>query len=148
MGKKIIRNQPESFFRSNLTRTKVLQLIEKNFDAKGCKSVSVACQLPSLNHPVVIETYDFSSIVYSLLTGDPILRRNESLDLTDNPFYSKWKYTYSSEISNLVLDEEGKVDHLKEMLNNCFVNGFSGIKFADLIRGIMAQLLPKNVYTY
>jgi hypothetical protein len=53
---------------------------------------------------------------------------------SDNPFHSKWKHTNASEIANLVL--EGEVDHLKDMSYHCFQNGFSGIKFADPIRGI------------
>jgi hypothetical protein len=51
------------------------------------------------------------------------------LEQSDNPFYSKWKHTNATEISNLVL--EGEV-----MSYHCFLNGFSGIKFADPIRGI------------
>jgi hypothetical protein len=56
------------------------------------------------------------------------------LEQSDNPFHSKWKYTNASEIANLVL--EGEVDRLKDMSYHCFQNGFSGIKFADPIRGI------------
>jgi hypothetical protein len=56
------------------------------------------------------------------------------LEQSDNPFHLKWKYTNASEIANLVL--EGEVDRLKDMSYHCFQNGFSGIKFADPIRGI------------
>jgi hypothetical protein len=56
------------------------------------------------------------------------------IEQSDNPFYSKWKHTHASEISNLVL--KGEVDRLREMSYHCFQNGFSGIKFADPIRGI------------
>jgi hypothetical protein len=71
---------PKVYTRANLTRTKALQVFEKNFDAKGCKPISVVCRLPSLNHPVTIQTFDFISAVYSLLT-DPVLMREENLDL-------------------------------------------------------------------
>jgi hypothetical protein len=57
-----------------------------------------------------------------------------SLEQSDNPFHSKWKFTNATQISNLVL--EGKADQLKEMSYHCLENGFSGIKFADPIRGI------------
>jgi hypothetical protein len=57
-----------------------------------------------------------------------------SLEQSDNPFHSKWRFTNATQISNLVL--EGKADQLKEMSYHCFENGFSGIKFADPIRGI------------
>jgi hypothetical protein len=56
------------------------------------------------------------------------------IEQSDNPFYSKWKHTHASEISNLV--SEGEVDCLKDMSYHCFQNGFTGIKFADPIRGI------------
>jgi hypothetical protein len=56
------------------------------------------------------------------------------LEQSDNPFYSKWKHTNATEISNFVL--EGEVHQLKDTLYHCFLNGFSGIKFADPIRGI------------
>jgi hypothetical protein len=83
---------PKVFFRSNLTRKKALQIIEKNFDAKGCKPIPVICQLPSLKHQVTIQTYDFISAIYSLLTN-PVLMREENLDLNvirnknKNPLY-------------------------------------------------------------
>jgi hypothetical protein len=56
------------------------------------------------------------------------------LEQSDNPFYSKWKHTNATEISNLVL--EGDAHQLKDMSYHCFLNGFSGVKFADPIRGI------------
>jgi hypothetical protein len=34
---------PKVYTRANLTRTKALQVFEKNFDAKGCKPISVVC---------------------------------------------------------------------------------------------------------
>jgi hypothetical protein len=56
------------------------------------------------------------------------------LEQSDNPFYSKWKYTNACEISDLV--SEGEADRLRDMSYHCFENGFNEIKFADPIRGI------------
>jgi hypothetical protein len=65
---------------------------------------------------------------------------------SDNPFYSKWKHTHASEISNLV--SEGEVDCLKDMSYHCFQNGFTGIKFADPIRGINGATPAERLHLF
>jgi hypothetical protein len=77
---------------SHMSRKKVLQLVEKKFDAAGWYPQSSTLYLPYANRRITIQTYDFSQAVYSLLT-DPVLMREENLDLAtlgdqeDNPLY-------------------------------------------------------------
>jgi hypothetical protein len=80
------------FSRAHMSRKKVLQLVEKKFDAAGWYPQSSTLVLPYANRRITIQTYDFSQAVYSLLT-DPVLMREENLDLArfgnreDNPLY-------------------------------------------------------------
>jgi hypothetical protein len=80
------------FSRAHMSRKKVLQLVEKKFDAEGWYPQSSTLVLPYANRRIAIQTYDFSQAVYSLLT-DPVLMREENLDLEsfgnreDNPLY-------------------------------------------------------------